>query len=81
MRGSRDSRCGGPAGEPPLSRTPLLAGVVVLPALLWFPAVALLVDRPGRWLRPPRTARAIEGGSGVALTVPGLALVGGAQPH
>lgn len=46
-------------------------------ALIWFPAVALLVDRLGRWLRRPRTARAIEGGSGVALTGLGLALVTG----
>ncbi|MDQ0797725.1 LysE family translocator [Streptomyces sp. B1I3] len=64
-----------PDGQPPLPRTLLLAAVVVLLALVWFPAVALLVDRLGRWLRRPRTARAIEGGSGAALTALGLALV------
>ncbi|MET9594648.1 LysE family translocator [Streptomyces sp. NPDC006516] len=66
-----------PDGSPPLPRTLLLASVVVLLALIWFPAVALLVDRLGRWLRRPRTARAIEGGSGTALTALGLVLVTG----
>lgn len=66
-----------PHGQPPLPRTLLLAALVVVLALIWFPAVALLVDRLGRWLRRPRTARAIEGGSGVALTGLGLALVTG----
>ncbi|MFE7461130.1 LysE family translocator [Streptomyces sp. NPDC057554] len=66
-----------PAGQPPLPRTLLLAALVVALALIWFPAVALLVDRLGRWLRRPRTARAIEGGSGVALTGLGLVLVTG----
>ncbi|MFF0568908.1 LysE family translocator [Streptomyces sp. NPDC004041] len=66
-----------PDGHPPLPRTLLLAALVVVLALIWFPAVALLVDRLGRWLRRPRTARAIEGGSGVALTGLGLALVTG----
>ncbi|WP_408992290.1 LysE family translocator [Streptomyces sp. 1268] len=66
-----------PDGHPPLPRTLLLAALVVVLALIWFPAVALLVDRLGRWLRRPRTARAIEGGSGVVLTGLGLALVTG----
>lgn len=66
-----------PHGQAPLPRTLLLAALVVVLALIWFPAVALLVDRLGRWLRRPRTARAIEGGSGVALTGLGLALVTG----
>ncbi|WP_411082367.1 LysE family translocator [Streptomyces sp. cmx-18-6] len=66
-----------PDGQPPLPRTLVLAALVVALALIWFPAVALLVDRLGRWLRRPRTARAIEGGSGVALTGLGLALVTG----
>ncbi|MFI6862117.1 LysE family translocator [Streptomyces sp. NPDC050421] len=66
-----------PAGAAPLPRTLLLAAIVVLMALIWFPAVALLVDRLGRWLRRPRTARAIEGGSGAVLTVLGVVLVTG----
>ncbi|MFF2900911.1 LysE family translocator [Streptomyces sp. NPDC057966] len=70
-----------PDGEPPLPRTLLLAAIVVALALVWFPAVALLVDRLGRWLRRPRTARAVEGGSGVALTALGLVLVTGPLPH
>lgn len=70
-----------PEGQPPLPRTLLLAAVVVVLALLWFPAVALLVDRLGRWLRRPRTARAIEGGSGAALTTLGLVLVTGPLLH
>ncbi|MFG2631631.1 LysE family translocator [Streptomyces sp. NPDC048473] len=70
-----------PDGQPPLPRTLLLATIVVLLALIWFPAVALLVDRLGRWLRRPRTARAIEGGSGAALTALGLVLVSGPLLH
>ncbi|MCX5414183.1 LysE family translocator [Streptomyces sp. NBC_00059] len=70
-----------PEGSPPLPRTLLLASVVVLLALVWFPAVALLVDRLGRWLRRPRTARVIEGGSGTALTALGLVLVTGPLLH
>lgn len=70
-----------PEGQPPLPRTLLLASVVVLLALVWFPAVAVLVDRLGRWLRRPRTARAIEGGSGTALTALGLVLVTGPLLH
>ncbi|MFI7238948.1 LysE family translocator [Streptomyces cyaneofuscatus] len=66
-----------PDGQPPLPRTLLLAALVVALALVWFSALALLVDRLGRWLRRPGTARAIEGGSGVALTGLGLALVTG----
>ncbi|MEU9201992.1 LysE family translocator [Streptomyces sp. NPDC048332] len=66
-----------PAGAAPLPRTLLLAAIVVLLALIWFPVVALLVDRLGRWLRRPRAARVIEGGSGAALTALGLALVTG----
>ncbi|MCX4774254.1 LysE family translocator [Streptomyces sp. NBC_01260] len=70
-----------PAGADPLPRTLLLAVIVVLLALIWFPAVALLVDRLGRWLRRPRTARAIEGGSGAALTALGAVLVTGTLLH
>ncbi|MFE7041679.1 LysE family translocator [Streptomyces atratus] len=70
-----------PDGQPPLPRTLLLAMIVVLLALIWFPAVALMVDRLGRWLRRPRTARAIEGGSGAALTGLGLVLVSGPLLH
>ncbi|MET8511703.1 LysE family translocator [Streptomyces sp. NPDC005077] len=70
-----------PDGQPPVPRTLLLATVVVLLALIWFPAVALLVDRLGRWLRRPRAARAIEGRSGAALTALGLALVTGPLLH
>lgn len=50
-------------------------------ALIWFPSVVLLVDRLGRWLRRPRTARAIEGGSDAALTALGLVLVTGPLVH
>ncbi|MFJ8861474.1 LysE family translocator [Streptomyces sp. NPDC102451] len=70
-----------PEGRSALPRTLLLASVVVVLALVWFPAVALLVDRLGRWLRRPRAARAIEGGSGTALTALGLVLVTGPLLH
>lgn len=64
-----------PAGSPAMPRTLLLASIIVALALVWFPVVALLVDRLGRWLRRPRTARAIEGCTGAALGVLGLALL------
>ncbi|MGW3845562.1 LysE family translocator [Streptomyces fagopyri] len=64
-----------PAGSPAMPRTLVLALIVVALALVWFPAVALLVDRLGRWLRGPRAARAVEGVTGSALTVLGLVLL------
>jgi threonine/homoserine/homoserine lactone efflux protein len=64
-----------PAGSPALPRTLLLALIVVVLALVWFPAMALLVDRLGRWLRRPRAARAVEAVTGTALTVLGLVLL------
>ncbi|MEV0173859.1 LysE family translocator [Streptomyces sp. NPDC050803] len=64
-----------PAGAPALPRTLLLALIVVVFALLWFPAVALLVDRLGRWLRRPRAARVVEAVTGTALTALGAALL------
>jgi len=64
-----------PAGAPALPRTLLLALIVVALALVWFPAVALLVDRLGRWLRRPRAARAVEAVTGTALTVLGSLLL------
>lgn len=64
-----------PAGAPALPRTLLLALIIVALALVWFPAVALLVDRLGRWLRRPRAARAVEAVTGTALTVLGALLL------
>ncbi|MEU4998052.1 LysE family transporter [Streptomyces sp. NPDC021622] len=64
-----------PAGSPAMPRTLLLASIVVALALVWFPVVALLVDRLGRRLRRPRTARAIEGVTGGALSLLGLVLL------
>ncbi|MEV1021949.1 LysE family translocator [Streptomyces sp. NPDC050264] len=64
-----------PAGSPALPRTAVLSAIVVALALLWFPAVALLVDRLGRWLRRPRTARAVEAVTGSALVLLALVLL------
>ncbi|MBT2529681.1 LysE family translocator [Streptomyces sp. ISL-99] len=66
-----------PADQQPLPRTLLLATIVVVLALLWFPAVALLVDGLGAWLRRPGAARAVEAVSGIALVVLGVALLAG----
>ncbi|MBT2488482.1 LysE family translocator [Streptomyces sp. ISL-96] len=66
-----------PADQQPLPRTLLLATIVVVLALLWFPAVALLVDGLGGWLRRPGAARAVEGVSGAALAVLGVFLLAG----
>ncbi|MFI5677578.1 LysE family translocator [Streptomyces cellulosae] len=64
-----------PAGTSVLPRTLLLALIVVVLALVWFPAVALLVDRLGRWLRRPKTARVVAAVTGGALTVLGAVLL------
>ncbi|MEV5610089.1 LysE family translocator [Streptomyces sp. NPDC052225] len=64
-----------PQGSPALPRTAVLSAIVVVLALLWFPAVALLVDRLGRWLRRPRTARAVEAVTGSALVLLALVLL------
>ncbi|MFE9396853.1 LysE family translocator [Streptomyces flavidovirens] len=66
-----------PADQQPLPRTLLLATIVVVLALLWFPAVALLVDGLGGWLRRPGATRAVEAVSGIALVVLGVALLAG----
>ncbi|MET7617183.1 LysE family translocator [Streptomyces sp. NPDC005408] len=70
-----------PDGAPVLPRTLLLATIVVVLALLWFPAVALLVDRLGKWLRRPRTTRAVEGVTGGALTALGVTLLAEPLAH
>ncbi|MGC9544617.1 LysE family translocator [Streptomyces sp. UG1] len=66
-----------PAGAAALPRTLLLALIVPAIALVWFQAVALLVDRLGRWLRRPRAARAVTVGTGAALMAFGAALLAG----
>jgi RhtB (resistance to homoserine/threonine) family protein len=70
-----------PDGVPVLPRTLLLATIVVVLALIWFPAVALLVDRLGQWLRRPRTTRAVEGVTGGALTALGVTLLAEPLAH
>ena len=69
-----------PADGAALPRTLLLALIVVALALVWFPAVALLVDRLGRWLRRPHAARAVEGVTGAALAALGAVLLLEALP-
>ncbi|MFI7102184.1 LysE family translocator [Streptomyces sp. NPDC050161] len=64
-----------PEGQPALPRTLLLAMIVVAMALVWFPAVALLVDRLGNWLRRPRVTRALEATTGALLTTLGGVLL------
>lgn len=64
-----------PRDGPALPRTLLLALIVIGLTLVWFPAVALLVDRLGRWLREPRAARALGAGTGLALAALGAALL------
>ncbi|MGW0996300.1 LysE family translocator [Streptomyces sp. NPDC002523] len=64
-----------PSGSPALPRTLLLALIVCTLALVWFQAVALLVDRLGRRLRRPRAARGLQAGTGAALTALGAALL------
>jgi threonine/homoserine/homoserine lactone efflux protein len=66
-----------PAGGSALPRTLLLALIVVVLALVWFPVVALLVDRLGRWLRRPRAARTVGVVTGSTLTALGVLLLAG----
>ncbi|QGZ47799.1 LysE family transporter [Streptomyces sp. QHH-9511] len=64
-----------PDGAAVLPRTLLLASIVVVLALLWFPLVAVLVDRLGHRLRRPRQARTVQGVTGGALAALGLTLL------
>ncbi|MFB7500460.1 LysE family translocator [Streptomyces sp. NPDC056161] len=64
-----------PRDGPALPRTLLLALIVIGLTLVWFPAVALLVDRLGRWLREPRAALALGAGTGLALAALGAVLL------
>ncbi|MGW5477593.1 LysE family translocator [Streptomyces sp. NPDC004008] len=64
-----------PAGSPEMPRTLVLALIVLAVSLVWFPAVALLVDRFGRLLRRPRAARITDAVTGGALTALGLVLL------
>lgn len=64
-----------PEGAAVLPRTLLLASIVVLLALLWFPLVAVLVDRLGHRLRRPRTARTVQGVTGGMLAALGVTLL------
>lgn len=64
-----------PDGVAVLPRTLLLASIVVLLALLWFPLVAVGVDRLGHRLRRPRTARTVQGVTGGMLAALGMTLL------
>ncbi|OIJ93698.1 hypothetical protein BIV25_23510 [Streptomyces sp. MUSC 14] len=59
----------------PKASPAFLALIVFTPALLRFQAVAVLVDRLGRWPCRPRAARGLQAATGVALTVLGAALL------
>ena len=63
-----------PAGSDPLGVGLLLAGVHGSLSLLWFALLIVLADALGRWLRRPRTTRAIDGVTGAALVGFGIRL-------
>jgi threonine/homoserine/homoserine lactone efflux protein len=63
-----------PAGGDPLAVGLLLTGVHAALTLAWFGALIALAGALGRWLRRPRTARAIDGVTGVTLVGFGLRL-------
>ena len=56
-----------PTGSDPLAVGLLLAGVHGAISLLWFALLILLAGVLGRWLRRPRTTRAIDGVTGATL--------------
>jgi threonine/homoserine/homoserine lactone efflux protein len=67
-----------PAGSDPLAVGLLLAGVHGLLSAVWFALLIGLAAVLGRWLRRPRTVRAIDGVTGAALVGFGVRLaVGG----
>ena len=63
-----------PAGADPLGVGLLLAGVHGAISLLWFALLIGLAGALGRWLRRPRTTRAIDGITGVTLVGFGVRL-------
>jgi threonine/homoserine/homoserine lactone efflux protein len=63
-----------PSGSDPLAVGLLLSGVHAVLSLAWFGALITLAGALGRWLRRPRTARAIDGVTGVTLVGFGLRL-------
>jgi threonine/homoserine/homoserine lactone efflux protein len=63
-----------PAGSDPLLVGLLLAGVHALLSVVWFALLIGLASVLGRWLRSPRTVRAIDGVTGTALLGFGLRL-------
>jgi len=64
-----------PAGAAVLPRTLELCAIIVLCGTLWFPTVALAVDRAGPLLRRPGASFAITAVTGTALLVLGLFIV------
>ncbi|MEU6347188.1 LysE family translocator [Streptomyces sp. NPDC046977] len=66
-----------PPGQPAMPLTLVLSLIVVALALVWFPAVALLVDRLGAWLRRPIVARVVQSVSGAMLVALGAVLLAG----
>jgi threonine/homoserine/homoserine lactone efflux protein len=69
-----------PDGEPVLGTSLLLAGVHVSEGILWFALLIWLTDQLGRWLRRPRTLRAIDAVTGTVLVGFAARLVFGARP-
>jgi threonine/homoserine/homoserine lactone efflux protein len=63
-----------PAGSDPLAVGLLLAGVHGALSLVWFALLIALAGALGRWLRRPRTTRAIDGITGLTLIGFGLKL-------
>ncbi|MDG4828215.1 LysE family translocator [Solwaraspora sp. WMMD1047] len=61
-----------PTGVPAVPRTALLALLIVLLAVLWYPVLAVTVDRAGGFLRRPVAARTVNTLAG--LTLLGLSL-------
>jgi threonine/homoserine/homoserine lactone efflux protein len=63
-----------PAGSDPLAVGLLLAGVHGAISLMWFALLIALAGVMGRWLRRPRTTRAIDGVTGAGLIGFGIKL-------
>jgi threonine/homoserine/homoserine lactone efflux protein len=63
-----------PAGSDPLAVGLLLAGVHGAISLLWFALLITLAGALSRWVRRPRTTRAIDGVTGATLIGFGIKL-------
>jgi threonine/homoserine/homoserine lactone efflux protein len=70
-----------PPGVPAAPRTAVLALLIVLLAVIWYPILAVTVDRAGGFLRRPTAVRVINALTGLTLLGLSLHLAAGLAAH